>query len=95
MAYKKKREKSHWYTFTENNDGSFTATKFNIEGEPDGQYELNANGSSCNCPAHIPYCRHKAMLVTFKEQKRIGTGWSYNPDYDEWKEPVNIPDLEM
>lgn len=95
MAYKKPKAKSHWYTFTSNNDGTYNATKFNIDGEPDGQYGLNAQGSYCNCPAQVPYCRHKAMLTKFKELKRIDTGWSFNPDYDEWKEPVVISDLEM
>jgi hypothetical protein len=79
-----------WYTFTSKLDGGFTAHKYLEDGEHAEDYELNKNGSSCSCPAHVPFCRHKAMLVVMKDKQRIDTGWQYNHDTKEWKEPIKL-----
>lgn len=93
--------KDDWYvynTFYDIHDpkkiAGYQAVKFGPEGEPKGAYTLSATGSTCDCPAHVPYCRHKKMLVIFKDKNRLDTGYQYNIDKDEWKDPVNIPGLD-
>lgn len=85
--------KDDWYTFTTTDDG-FKAIKYNKGREPLGEYVLNKTASSCSCPAHVPYCRHKKMLAIFQDMKRVDTGWLYNIDKDDWIEPADIPDLD-
>lgn len=92
--------KNDWYTFsyvkaTGDRPEGYVATKFTKDGEPQGQYYLNKNGSSCDCPAHVPYCRHKKMLVIFKDMKRIDTGHQYQFDTDKWREPIKLDLPEM
>jgi hypothetical protein len=89
-------KKTSWYTFTTNEEG-FTAHKYNEEGEHDADYTLKKVGSAtynCDCPAHVPFCRHKAMLMIFKEKGHIDSGWQYNHDTKQWKEPIKL-DIEM
>jgi hypothetical protein len=87
--------KNDWYTFvTSEVDDGFKAIKFDKDGDPLGEYKLNKNGSSCDCPAHVPFCRHKKMLVIFKDMERVNSGWQYQFDTDKWKAPIKLdPDL--
>lgn len=41
----------------------------------------------CNCIAHARYCRHKAIVVFFKDTKRVNQRWLYNFDTQEWLPP--------
>ena len=84
--------KDDWYTVhsitEEDNAGGYVVHKYSKDGDHRGAYELNKRLSSCDCPAHVLYCRHKQIVTTFIEAKRIGTGWLYSHDKKEWKEPV-------
>lgn len=86
--------KNDWYTFSSNGDAGYLAHKYGPDGNHIETYTLNKNGSACSCPAHVPFCRHKKMLVTFKDMERIDTGWQYNFDGDKWKEPVEVEGLD-
>lgn len=90
-------KKYSWYTFVSHTDEtglSYRAVKYDNDGEPLGHYTLNERGAQCNCPATVPFCRHKEMLVKFKEMGRIDSGWTYCKELDQWKEPVTFPELD-
>jgi hypothetical protein len=84
--------KSDWYTvrggFNEANEPQYTVLKYNKDGNYVDSYTVNARQTVCNCPARVPYCRHKAIVVAFIEEKRVDTGWIYNHDSEEWHEPA-------
>lgn len=71
-------------------DGSdFIVHKLDVDLNPKAVYHIT--GKTCDCPAgHRPICRHRQMLMEFKDLGRIGTGWLYDYDYDEWHEPINV-----
>lgn len=81
--------KNDWYTFRRTEEG-YEAFKYNQAGERLSTYTLNERGTACDCPAHVPFCRHKKMLVIFKDMKRVNTGWLYNIDLDKWIEPKKV-----
>ena len=37
------------------------------------------SGNQCNCPAHIPYCRHRAMVDAYKKGQ-----WPRPSDFYDW-----------
>lgn len=64
--------------------------KLDADGEPAGRYYINKTRSNCNCPARVPYCRHKKMLTDALERGYINTGHIYDMGSYEWSEPTNI-----
>jgi hypothetical protein len=56
-------------------------------------YKLNARGTECSCPAHVPFCRHKQMLKIFQDAGKIDTGWMYDHDKKQWFEPQKLDGL--
>jgi hypothetical protein len=86
---KKKAVKETRYTFTQSVDKTFRAIKMSPQGETLDVYKLSANGVHCSCPASV-YCRHQKMLVEFREQNKVGTGWSLIYETGEWIPPEKI-----
>lgn len=54
------------------------------------RYEIN--GSVCDCWAGHKWCRHKQMLVLFKQKQLIDTNTYYNYDKEKW---LSMPQQEM
>ena len=71
-------------------DGGYEAAKMDDEGNGLEVYKLNKTGSECNCPAHVPFCRHKQMLQIFIREGKINTGWMYDHDKKQWFEPQKL-----
>lgn len=47
-------------------------------------------GCWCDCPAsyHVRKpCRHMNMVRLFKEENRVDTGYQYDYDHKQWREP--------
>jgi hypothetical protein len=47
------------------------------------------NAAMCDCFAGAKFCRHKQMIVRFKETGRIGQKWLHNFDRNKWLPPLN------
>lgn len=86
--------KTDWYTVSkeqgDDNEDIFVVLKYDKEGDWADSYQVTERLTHCSCPAHVPWCRHKQIIQVFQEQNRIGTGWTYNFDRKEWKEPIVI-----
>ncbi len=80
------------YTFKRRQAGEgvvYDAIKMDVAGNVLDTYKLNERGTQCSCPAHV-YCRHQTMLRIFKEEDRVGSGWSYIYETQTWIEPEVI-----
>jgi DNA-binding CsgD family transcriptional regulator len=86
--------KTDWYTVVRQQrageDDFFQVLKFDKDGEYQDSYEVNLRMTKCNCPAHVPYCRHKQIVLAFQEAGRLGQGWTYNHDRKEWSPPKDM-----
>jgi hypothetical protein len=40
-----------------------------------------------HCPARVPFCRHKAMVVKFVESDNVNSGKCFIPETEEWIDP--------
>lgn len=50
--------------------------------------ESEAGGLTCNCPARKPWCRHCEILRKFQAEEKVGLGWFFNFDADQWIPPI-------
>ena len=72
---------------------TFTISKLSEDLEVLGSYTLTESGSGalhCDCPAHKPWCRHCAMLRLFQAEERVGLGWFYRFETEEWVPPLDV-----
>lgn len=85
-----KKEKKTYYTFRARKDGGYEALKMPQGDDALGMtpqvYRLSENAGHCDCPAHVA-CRHQTMLRIFKQANRVGTGWMFCWETNEWIEP--------
>lgn len=50
----------------------------------------------CDCPRNaIISCRHRRMVLIFKRDNKIDTGWFYDYTTGIWEKPVNHPSREF
>lgn len=80
------------------NPGHFVCTKLNDDYEVEETYHISVIGSTemiCTCPAGSKSkCRHRTMLVKFREKKLVDQNWSYIFDKDKWVAPLGALDIE-
>ena|ERR1700740_2098711 len=84
-----------WYAIKEIDPVSgfqcFEVSKFSYGQDFLQKYTLQIGNRliTCDCPAGFAdkYCRHKKTYYQFVAQDRLGKGWLYNFDLNQWKEP--------
>lgn len=75
------------------NKNTYRCVKLEADGvTPVTSYDLSYNTkhkrAECPCWAgNKSTCRHRKMLATFMQKKRVGAGWLYDFDNDRWLEP--------
>jgi hypothetical protein len=73
-----------WYTFLSDPKDPNHFTCYVVDKDLDKVKQYEINGSICDCWAGNKWCRHKKMLVMFKQEQRINSRQYYNFDKEKW-----------
>lgn len=64
------------------NDKAFTVIAVDEDYEKTKEYHID--GSACDCWAGQKWCRHKQILVKFKQGQKIDSNEYWNHDKSKW-----------
>lgn len=79
--------RNDWYTFLSDKQDPNHFTCHVVDKDLEHVKTYHINGSVCDCWAGNKWCRHKKMLVVFKQEQRIDSRRYYNYDTEKWMDP--------